>query len=60
MAERAVVFRDRLYGDVWRVERTNDDGEVEIATFSGPDARERAIRYADRQYGGFEEVDPPC
>ena len=60
MAERAVVFRDRAYGDVWRVEWTNDDGEVEIATFSGPGARDRAVRYAHRQYGEFEEIDPPC
>jgi hypothetical protein len=24
--------------------------------FAGPKARERALRYADRQYGDFEEV----
>ena len=60
MAERAVVFRDHVYGDAWRVEWINDDGGVEIATFSGPGARDRAIRYADRQYGEFEEIDPPC
>jgi hypothetical protein len=60
MAEPAVLFRDRLYGDTWRVEWTDDKGGVEVAIFSGPGAHQRAIRYADRQYGGFEEVDPPC
>jgi hypothetical protein len=29
----------------------DQDGSSEIAIFSGPDARERAIRYADREYG---------
>ena len=60
MAEPAVLFRDRLYGDAWRVEWTNDNGGIEVAIFSGPDAHQRAIRYADRQYGGFEEIDRPC
>jgi len=32
------------------------DSGFEIAIFSGPNARERAIRYADGQYGNFEEV----
>jgi hypothetical protein len=27
-----------------------------VAIFAGPNARERAIRYADRQYGRFEEA----
>jgi len=46
-AEPAIVFADRLYPGDWR---------VEVAIFVGPKARERAIRYADRQYGLFEEV----
>jgi hypothetical protein len=29
---------------------------AEVAIFSGPNARERAIRYADGQYGNFEEI----
>jgi hypothetical protein len=41
----------------WRVGWVDDDGGVEVAIFAGPNARERAIRYADRQYGVFEEVD---
>jgi hypothetical protein len=28
----------------------------EVAVFSGPNAQERALRYADRQYGYFEEI----
>jgi hypothetical protein len=30
----------------------------EVAIFSGPNARERAIRYADRQYGKFRRDQP--
>jgi len=29
---------------------------IEVAIFSGLNARERALRYADRQYGNFQEV----
>ena len=49
---RAKVFRDRKHTEDWRVEKMDEDGSSEIAIFSGPDARERAIRYADREYGG--------
>jgi hypothetical protein len=59
MADLAFVFHDRLQGDDWRVEWIDDGGAVEVAIFSGPGAHERAIRYADRQYGKFEEIDPP-
>jgi len=55
-AEPAIVFADRLYPGDWRIEWVDDDGGVEIAIFAGPNARERAIRYADQQYGRFEEV----
>jgi hypothetical protein len=54
--EPARVFEDRMYRGEWRVEWFDDDGGVEVAVFSGPKARERAIRYADRQYGYFEEI----
>jgi hypothetical protein len=37
--------------DEWRVD---DDSGCEV--FAEPNARDRAIRYADRQYGDFEEV----
>jgi hypothetical protein len=41
----------------WRVEWFDDDGRCEVEIiFTGPNARERALRYADRQYGDFEEV----
>jgi hypothetical protein len=59
MAEPALLFRDRLHGDEWRVEWTDNDGGIEVAIFSGPGAHRRAIRYADRQYGEFEELDRP-
>ena len=42
---------DRGSRDEWRVEWFDDDGTCEVAIFAGPNARERAIRYADRQYG---------
>jgi hypothetical protein len=39
----------------------DDDGACEVAIFAGHKARERALRYADRQYGIFEEVElEPC
>ena len=56
MSEPAKVFEDRLFPGDWRVEWVDDDGGVERAIFAGPNARERALRYADRQYGRFEEV----
>jgi hypothetical protein len=41
----------------WRVEKIVDDGEIEVAIFGGPNARDRAIEYADWRYrGDFEEV----
>jgi hypothetical protein len=51
---RAKVFRDRVHPDDWRVEKLCDDGESEVAICSGEDARQRAIRYAAREYGDFE------
>jgi len=56
MLEPAKVFEDRLYPDDWRVEWVDDDCGVELAIFAGPNARERAIKYADRQDGRFREV----
>jgi hypothetical protein len=55
---RAKVFRDRVHTGDWRVEKLMDDGElIEVAIFSGGDARQRAIRYADREYGAFDEIE---
>ena len=55
-AQPAIVFADRLYAGDLRVEWIDDDGGIEVAIFAGPKAGERAIRYADRQCGLFEEV----
>jgi hypothetical protein len=54
---RAKVFRDREYRGDWRVEKMDEDGGYEVAVFSGGDARARAIRYADREYGDFDEIE---
>jgi hypothetical protein len=54
--EPAKVFKDRRNPEDWRVEWIDDDGGIEVAIFSGPNARERALRYADRQYASFEEI----
>ena len=54
--EPAKVFEDRQWPGDWRVERIDDDGGIEVVIFSGPNARERALRYADRHYGDFEEI----
>jgi hypothetical protein len=55
---RAKVFRDREHVGDWRVEKLcDDDGSIEVAIFSGGDARLRAIRYADREYGAFGVVE---
>jgi hypothetical protein len=56
MAETAKVFEDRQCPGDWRVEWTDNDGGCEVAIFSGPNARERAIRYAGHQYGTFEDI----
>jgi hypothetical protein len=52
----ARVFEDRERVGDWRVEWIDDDGGIEVAVFSGPNARERAIRYANLQYDSFEQV----
>jgi hypothetical protein len=56
MPETAKVFEDRLTPGDWRVEWEDEDGGVEVTIFSGPDARERAIQYADWQYRQFVEL----
>src|SRR4051794_32883308 len=52
---RVKVFRDREHAGDWRVEKI--DGGIELALFSGGDARQRAISYADRVYGDFDEIE---
>jgi len=56
MTEPAYVFEDRKSPGEWHVQWIDDDDAMEVAIFSGPRSRERAIRYAERQYGSFEEV----
>ena len=56
--DRAKLFRDREHPGDWRVEKFRDDGEsIDVALFSGSEARARAIRYAEREYGGFEKIE---
>jgi hypothetical protein len=55
---RAKLFRDREHTDDWRVEKLEDDGEsIDVTIFSGGDARQRAIRHAAREYGGYDEIE---
>ena len=52
----AFLFEDRQTAGDWHVQWTDDDGGFEMAMFSGPRARERAIIFAERCYGRYEEV----
>ena len=55
-ADPAFLFEDRQTPGDWHVQWTDDDGGFEMAMFSGPRARERAIIFAERCYGRYEEV----
>jgi hypothetical protein len=55
-AELAMVFEDRKVPGDWRVEKFDEDGGAEVAIFGGPNARQRAIEYAEWRYREFEEV----
>jgi hypothetical protein len=54
--EPAFLFEDRQSPDDWHVQWTAADGGFEMAIFSGPRAHERAIMFAERCYGGYEEI----
>jgi hypothetical protein len=56
MSEPAKVFEDPLVSGDWCVEREKVDGAVELAIFSGPEARGRAVQYADWRYRLFTEL----
>ena len=56
IAEPAVVFEDQMFPGEWRVQWSDNNGEIEVTVFSGPHSRERAIHYAEHQYGAFEEA----
>jgi hypothetical protein len=54
---RAKVFEDRETPGNWRVEKMDEDGGYEaVKVFTGPDARQQAIRYAEREFGAFDEI----
>jgi hypothetical protein len=54
---RAKVFRDRATPGNWRVEKMDEDGGYEVVkVFTGPDARQQAIRYAEHEFGAFDEI----
>jgi hypothetical protein len=53
MPEPAKVFEDRVQPGDWRVEWLDEEGGCEVAIVSGPNAHERAIRYANGQYQSF-------
>jgi hypothetical protein len=58
LSEPAKVFEDRFYPGDWRVEWKDGDGGVEVTIFSGPDARDRALQFADWRYCDFVEPGP--
>ncbi len=47
---RAVVFPDRALNRVWRVEAIGTSGQIQVAMFAGPYAKERAIAHAEYVY----------
>jgi hypothetical protein len=54
---RAKIFEDRVTPRDWRVEKMDEDGGYEaVKVFTGPDAREQAIRYAEREFGVFDKI----
>ena len=54
---RAKVFEDRETAGNWRVEKMDNDGGYEaVKVFSGPDARDQAIRYAKQEFGDYDEI----
>jgi hypothetical protein len=54
---RAKVFEDRKTPGNWRVEKMDEDGGYEVVkVFTGPDARQQAIQYAEREFGAFDEI----
>jgi hypothetical protein len=53
MSEPEKVFEDRLSPGDWLVEWEDDDGGVEVTIFSGTDAGDRAILYANWRYLHF-------
>ena len=56
-SQPAYLFEDRQTPGDWHVQWTDDDdGGFEMAIFSGPRARERALMFAERCYGSYAEL----
>jgi hypothetical protein len=54
-ARRAKLFEDSDNPGVWRVEKRNAEGGYDdLQVFIGPDAREKATRYAIRTHGQYD------
>jgi hypothetical protein len=54
---RPKVFEDRKTPGKWRVEKIDEDGGYEVVKiFTGTRARHQAIRYADREFGEYDEI----
>jgi hypothetical protein len=54
---RPMVFKDREVSGNWRVEKMDYDGGYEVVkVFTGPNAREQAIQFAEREFGVFDEI----
>lgn len=47
---KATLISDKNEHDTYRVEAIDDDGGCEVAIFSGPNAKERAIIFAGSDY----------
>jgi hypothetical protein len=45
------VVESKLYPDHWHAEAIDEQGQVFVAMFSGPQAKERAAEYADWKNG---------
>ncbi len=52
--EAALIFSDKEMPGVIRVEFFDDDGGCEVARFSGPGARKRALAFGERFYGNVD------
>ena len=54
---RAKVFEDRETPGNWQVEKMDEDGGYEVVkVFTGPDARQQAIQYAESEFGTYDEI----
>jgi hypothetical protein len=54
---KATLFEDREVPGQFRVESIDDGGACEVAVFSGPNAKDRAIAFAGGNY--YEAWDDP-